>query len=167
MKKFRGTIKRGANDFNTLLSRGDLRILGDSEDVVSGIKNKYDFEKLFPPIFSYKRAVAMRATDAIEKITNDHSEYLEGHADQVIELTKTSPNKEIKWHIAQIIPRLPLRRDQAIKAFHHLNYWVSNPNESKIVRVNSLQGMFELYRKAADRGTASFLRTTLTSFERQ
>jgi hypothetical protein len=43
-----------------------------------------------------------------------------------------------------------LTRDELNQVWHILTYWALNPNESKIVRVNSMQGLFDLSRKFPD-----------------
>lgn len=53
----------------------------------------------------------------------------------------------LKWHIAQLITRVRLNNKELKSVWHILAYWALNRNESKIVRVNSLQGLFELSKK--------------------
>jgi hypothetical protein len=51
---------------------------------------------------------------------------------------------ELKWHLAQLAPRLPLESHELHEVWSILSYWAQNPNESKIVRVNSIQGLFDM-----------------------
>lgn len=60
---------------------------------------------------------------------------------------RSADHKEFKWHIAQLIPRLKLSKGELEDVRHIFSYWVLNKNESKIVRVNALQGLFDLTRK--------------------
>lgn len=165
----KGFSRRPTNtkDLRTLLSRGDLRTIGDSNDVIAAVKTKEDFEALFKLIFSNSRPVAMRASDAVEKVSKEHPEYLSDHADQIVELAKTVSNKEMKWHLAQLLPRLSVSPEKMRRLFQRLNYWASNPNESRIVRVNSLQGMYELSLRLQDAKVNAVLQNTIRSFEGQ
>jgi hypothetical protein len=86
----------------------------------------------------------MRAADAVEKVTLRHKEFLVPHRTQLLNLLNSAINIELKWHIAQLVPRLPLEPHELNEVWAILSYWAQNPNESKIVRVHSLQGLFEL-----------------------
>lgn len=131
-------------NFETALSGGDLRSIGNSDSVVSEIRNQANFDALFKLLFHGDRIVVMRAADAIEKITINHPEYLGRYTHEVFELCKTAVNKELKWHLALLIPRLSLTKKDAAKATSILNDWLSDPNNSNIVRVNALQGLVDL-----------------------
>lgn len=154
-------------DFKTVLSGKDLRTLGNSRKVIDSIRGRGDFEKLFKLMFASERPVAMRASDAVEKITKDHPEYLTGHYPELMELAKHTSNKEMKWHLAQLVTRLDHRSGEFERVWRQLTYWVRNPNESKIVRVNALQGLFDMCSRSKSRAIKrSFLRT-LMQVERQ
>jgi hypothetical protein len=88
----------------------------------------------------------MRAVDAVEKVTSKHPEFLRPHKQQLLSVLKGADHKELKWHIAQLVPRLDLTADELKDVWHMLSYWSLNKNESKIVRVNALQGLFDLSR---------------------
>lgn len=103
-------------NFETALAGGDLRSIGNSDRVVSEIRNQADFDALFKLLFHDDRIVVMRAADAIEKITIDHPEYLSLYIPQVFELCKTAVNKELKWHLALLIPRLSLTKKKCNKS---------------------------------------------------
>lgn len=86
----------------------------------------------------------MRAADAVEKITIRNKHYLVPHKDQLLAVLKSADHKELKWHVAQLLPRIPLKKEEAQEVWFMLKHWCLNPNESRIVRVNALQGMFDL-----------------------
>lgn len=86
----------------------------------------------------------MRAVDAVEKVTAKHPGLLRLHKSQLLELLNSADHKELKWHVAQLIPRLDLTLAELKNVWHRLAYWALNKTESKIVRVNALQGLFEL-----------------------
>ncbi|MGZ3945855.1 MAG: hypothetical protein ACXVJB_13000 [Mucilaginibacter sp.] len=131
-------------NFEKILSGGDLRSIGNNDSVVSEIRNQANFDMLFKLLHHSDRLVVMRTADAIEKIAVDHPEYLSCYTQQVFDLCKTAVNKELKWHLAQLIPRLILNKDGATKAKSILSDWLFDKNNSNIVRVNALQGLFDL-----------------------
>lgn len=69
---------------------------------------------------------------------------LRPHKAQLFSLLKSAAHKELKWHLALLVTRLSLTDEEGREVWGILSYWALNPNESKIVRVNSLQGLFEL-----------------------
>jgi hypothetical protein len=134
-----------------LLGKGkDLRTISGNHEVIATVSNQETFDKLFVLLFHHERALAMRAADAVEKITRKRNEFLEPHKPQLLRLLKGSMNIELKWHIAQLMSRVMLTANELDDVWHILSYWSQNPNESKIVRVNALQALFELSRKFPD-----------------
>ena len=130
--------------FQELLSGGDLRSIGNSNLIVSEIRNQTDFDELFECFFNNDRIVVMRAADAIEKITLQHPSYLIQHKNALLELCRAAKHKELKWHLALLLPRLHLSAKEIVIAWQILSCWASDKTESKIVRVNSLQALYEI-----------------------
>jgi hypothetical protein len=97
-----------------LLKGGDLRSLGQSKLIVSQVSDQESFDKLFKQLFHKDRLVVMRAADVIEKITLKDCSFLVRHSSDLVKLTENATNKEL------------------------------NKKESRIVRVNALQGLFNL-----------------------
>ncbi len=131
-------------DLEKLLSGGDLRSIGRSGSVISKIKRQCDFDELFGYLFHHDRIVVMRAADAIEKITLTKPEYLKNHAQEIISLSGKAKNKELMWHLAQLLSRLRLDRSEFESSWNILAKWVKDKTNSRIVRVNSLQALFDL-----------------------
>jgi hypothetical protein len=134
------------DNFAPLLLGKDLRTVKKSNEVAKMVQDQESFDQLFGLLFHHERTLVMRAADAVEKVTIAHEEFLEPHKFQLLSLLKSAVHKELKWHIAQLVPRLSLSPGEFGEAWSILAYWAQNPNESKIVRVNSLQGLFELSR---------------------
>lgn len=135
------------NRFTHDLLGTDLRSLGKSNEVLKSITDQESFDELFELIFHHERLLVMRAVDTVEKITLIHSSYLQPHKTQLLSILKSADHKELKWHIAQLITRVKLSKKELVVVWHTLTYWALNKNESKIVRVNSLQGLFDLSRQ--------------------
>ena len=63
-------------------------------------------------MFTDDPLIRMRAADALEKITADFPEYLQPFKSRLIRLTGETTQQEVKWHLAQILPRLELESDE-------------------------------------------------------
>jgi hypothetical protein len=131
-------------NFKEILLGGDLRSIGKSNAVVLKINNQNDFDELFKYLFYANRLIVMRAIDAIEKITIINPQYLTNHTNEIIELCEMAKNKELKWHLALLMPRLNLKNMAFENAWDTLTVWAQDKNNSRIVRVNSIQGLYEM-----------------------
>jgi hypothetical protein len=133
--------------FTRLLLGKDLRKLKNGKKVIDAVADQNDFDELFSLIFHHERPLVMRAADAVEKITLKHPEYLAPHKMQLLSVLKSADHKELKWHIAQLVSRVELDAAELDRVWHTLTYWALNRNESKIVRVNALQGLYDLAKR--------------------
>ncbi len=134
-------------DIEKLLTGGDLRSIGQSNAVAELVTNQTEFDALFKLLQHANRVIAMRAADAAEKISLRRPEYLSPHKHTILQLLVTAAHKEIKWHIAQLVPRLPLSDPELEPVWAMLAGWACNTTESNIVRVNALQALFDLARQ--------------------
>jgi len=122
----------------------DLRSISRAEEVVRIVEGQQSFDDLFKLLLHHERLLVMRAADAIEKITETRGEFLRPHKAQLLSLLKSALHKELKWHLALLITRVELSTEELREVWAILRYWTQNPNESKIVRVHALQGLFDL-----------------------
>ncbi len=135
------------NSLLPYLKGGDLRSIADADKVVSLIKTKAEFDNLFQYLFSKDRLVVMRVADTVEKITAQKPEYLKEHNQAIINLINTAVDKELKWHLALIASRLGLSNTELGIVWDKLTQWAKDKKESKIVRVNSIQSLFDLSKR--------------------
>ncbi|KAB1158131.1 hypothetical protein [Flavobacterium luteum] len=133
--------------FDKILSGGDLRSIGKSNSVILKIQTQDDFDELFKCLFHNDRHVVMRAADAIEKITSNNQEYLTNHKKEILDLCDVSIDKELKWHLALLIPRLHLSSEEFGRSWNTLTNWAKDKTNSRIVRVNSIQALFEMKQR--------------------
>ena len=133
--------------FRQQLSGKDLRSIGSSDLVAAQVNSQDDFDELFACLFVPDRLVVMRAADAVEKVTTAHPEYLNKHKEQVLKLCTAANHKELKWHLALLVSRLELEPGEYDAVWKMLFEWTAGKEESKIVRVNALQSLFELLMK--------------------
>ncbi len=125
------------------LKGGDFRSIGRSNEVVEEVLNNPGlFEAVFKAMLNDNPLVRMRAADAVEKITREHPDYLQPYKTDLVKHVAAVKQQEVRWHAAQLIPRLILtkeeRRTSAEVLFNYLE------DDSKIVQTNALQALADL-----------------------
>jgi len=133
-------------DFTELLAGNDLRSLGKSSEIITLINDQNSFDKLFAYLYMSNRAIVMKSIDLIEKITLDHKEYLQKHKLEILNMSNEAKNIELKWHLAQIIVRIKYTYNEVKIVWKILEKWILDKRESKIVRVYSLQSLYEIVK---------------------
>jgi hypothetical protein len=128
----------------SLLSEGDLRTIGNNKLIISKIHSQDEFDELFNYMFHKNRMVVMRTADAIEKITRKNPSFLTKHKKDIITLATVDNDKELKWHLAQLVIRLTLSKKEIDTIWNMLYNWAIDNQESKIVRVNCIESLFHL-----------------------
>ncbi|HXZ11739.1 MAG TPA: hypothetical protein VEG64_05040 [Candidatus Sulfotelmatobacter sp.] len=141
-------------------------MIGRSNEVAASVaRNPKLFPALVAGLWSEDPLVRMRAADAAEKVTRTNSELLRPYKRELLGLLAGAKEQELRWHLAAMIPRLPLNvaeKQHAIAAFN--NYL---EDRSSIVKTFALQGLadlaegdaslrpsvIELLRESTQRGT--------------
>jgi len=126
-----------------ILQGGDRRSIGRVDEVVDRVLGSSSlFEELITGLFSADPVVRMRTADAVEKITLVRPEWLTPHKKVLIRLAGDTDQQEVRWHMAQILPRLTLKPDDrkniADILFSYLN------DQSKIAVTFALQALADL-----------------------
>ena len=122
------------------LAGGDRRSVGRVAEVVAAVLDRPRFfEALIKGLLTDDPVIRMRAADAIEKITLTHPEYLQPYTGQLIRLSKNATQQEVRWHMAQILPRLALKPGQRESVVETLFTYLAD--KSKIVVTFSLQAL--------------------------
>ena len=132
-----------------ILSRlrgGDRRSIGNVEEVVTAVRKKPDlFKELVTGLFDEDPVVRMRAADAVEKISGDDRHILQPFKTRLIRLAQQTQQQELRWHLAQMIPRLKLTlKETAIVTDIFFDYLKDN---SKIVVTFAMQALSDLALK--------------------
>lgn len=134
-------------NLETYLLGGDLRSIAKVDELLPLIKTQKDFDGLFNYLYSDNRLLVMRAADTIEKIAKTNSEFLKKHKKSLIKFLATAHDKEFKWHLVLLLSKLNLTETELGKIWVKLSQWALDPYESRIVRVNTLQSLYELCNK--------------------
>jgi HEAT repeat protein len=131
------------NDILAKLKGGDRRSIGRSKEAVKDIANTPAlFADLFAGLFDADPLVRMRAADAVEKSTRNSPELLRPWKRALLEQVYILQEKEVRWHVAQLIPRLSLNPGEQEKAVQILMGYLDD--ESSIVRTFSMQALADL-----------------------
>ena len=125
------------------LTGGDRRSIGRVDEVVDEVLAK---SKLFPVIVDGMLhddpLIQMRCADAVEKISAHHPEWLQPFRGAIIKRIAHVDQQEVRWHVAQILPRLRLSKAERQKAVTILVMYLDD--ESKILKTCAIQALVEL-----------------------
>jgi hypothetical protein len=122
------------------LEGGDRRSIGQVAKVVDEVSRQPAlFETVFKAMLVDDPIVRMRAADAVEKITANQPHYLQPYKDMLINQVAKVNQQEVRWHVAQILPRLSLNRRERETVVEILFGYLQD--KSKIVKTFSLQAL--------------------------
>jgi len=127
----------------TLLQGGNRRAIGRSDQVAAIVfKDPRLFTALIAGLWSDEPLVRMRAADATEKVTRRKHELLRPYKKELLGLMGEAKQQELRWHLAVIVPRLPLNPKERQLALSLLNNYLED--RSSIVKTCALQGLADL-----------------------
>ena len=125
------------------LKGGDRRSIGRADEVVRDVLAN---PSLFPAVFSgmlhEDPLIRMRSADAAEKVTARDPDLLRPYKTQLLEVVSAYRDKEMRWHVAQMIPRLKLTRSERDAAVKLLLGYLED--QSSIVKTFSMQALADL-----------------------
>lgn len=122
------------------LAGGDRRSIGTSGAVVQQVLA--DPAKLVAIIAGLSAAdpvVRMRCADVAEKVSAAHPEWLQPHGKTLIDLAARATQQELRWHLAQMLPRLTLSVAEHRVAVKVMFDYLNDP--SKIVKTFAMQAL--------------------------
>ena len=125
------------------LEGGDRRSIGRSNEVVWDVlKEPSLFPVLIEGIGLEDPVVRMRAADAIEKVSLERPEHLLPYKKQLMALAASAEQREIQWHMAQILLRLNLDHKEHIAVVKTLLTYLSG--NSSIVNTFVMQAFADI-----------------------
>jgi HEAT repeat protein len=83
--------------------------------------------------------VRMRAADALEKISRVQPVALEPHRYELLRLAATTAQASLRWHLAQIIPRLQITTAERRAMFGVFKSYLDD--KSAVVKATAMQAM--------------------------
>jgi len=125
------------------LSGGDLRSIGASNQVVTEVLAQPDLiSVLFNGVESSDPVIRMRCADVIEKVSAMHPELLLPFKNTILQRLTKVQQQEVRWHVAAILPRLPLTKAEVNSV---VNVLLSFTNDrSSIVKTMSMQALADI-----------------------
>lgn len=131
------------DDILRKLEGGDRRSVGRVDEVVATVlADSSLFEVIFDGMLSDDPIVRMRSADAIEKISAEHPAYLQPFKVRLLQEVSASEQQEVRWHVAQMLPRLGLNTEDRSAAVRILLAYLGD--RSKIVKTFSMQALADL-----------------------
>lgn len=131
------------DDILNSLRGGDRRSIGNADEVAAAVLQEPGlFPELFAGLLDDDPVVQMRAADAVEKTTRKRPDLLQPWKRQLLEIVAQSDEKEIRWHVAQMLPRLKLTPGELDHAVQILNGYLQDT--SSIVKTFSMQALADL-----------------------
>lgn len=126
-----------------LLSGGDRRSIGRVSKLVTMLERRPDLlPEVLHQMWNADAVIAMRAADALEKLTRRQSKVLQHFKKELLGLAGETRQQELRWHLAAMLPRLhlsPKERERVVAVLiGYLN------DKSSIVKTFALQGLFDL-----------------------
>ncbi len=101
------------------------------------------FDRLVDKLSSGDDVQRARSADAAEKASAKRPELLARHKRTLLRMLIGERRKEVRWHLAQMLPRLSLSASERHAAARVVMRW-RNTDPSAIVRVCALQALCEL-----------------------
>jgi hypothetical protein len=130
------------------LAGGDRRSIGSSNEVVALVLDQRKrFPELIACLWSDDPIVRMRAADAAEKVSAREPALLEPFKAELLGLLVEAEQQELRWHLAQMIPRLPLTARERRRAATIFRSFAKD--RSSIVKTAGLQALADLSRHDA------------------
>ena len=93
-------------------------------------------------LWSEDPLVRMRAADAAEKVTRKNPDLLRPYEKELLGLMSEAKEPELRWHLAVLVPRLPLSAKDRQLAISLLNSYLKD--RSSLVKTFALQGLADL-----------------------
>lgn len=127
-----------------MLAAGRIQIsLGRTCEVIA-LVNRFPRKanELFECLWDEDLGVASRAADALEEITRDRPSLLAPWREPLIGLLSEAMHNKLRWHLALIVPRCRLTRQEHARVAEILQTYLEDP--SSIVRTCALQGLADL-----------------------
>ena len=131
------------------LQGGDRRSIGRSSEVVTDVlADPRLFGALFAGLSVDDPVVRARAADAVEKISVIHPEYLRPYSATLVGELARCEQKEVRWHVAQMLPRLRWNARERQEVCDILTDYLHD--SSSIVKTFAMQALADLTTQAPE-----------------
>ena len=133
-------------DLLALLTGADRRSIGRADEVAAMVlKHPASFAELMAGLWDVDPVVRMRAADAAEKVSHKQPELLHPFKAELLGLLAEASEQELRWHLAQMVPRLALTQKERLRAASLLKDYLKD--RSSIVKTFAMQALADLARR--------------------
>jgi len=127
----------------SMLAGGDRRSIGRVREIVALVQRKPNqTNHVFRCLWDPDACVRMRAADALEKLSRREPHLIQTYRSQLLGLLAETTQKEMRWHLAVMIPRLRLTTSECQRTAELLFSYLED--KSSIVRTCAMQGLADL-----------------------
>jgi hypothetical protein len=132
-----------SKDLLKKLTGGDRRSIGQSDEVAALVlKQPALFVELIRGMRDADPLVRMRAADAAEKASRQAPQLLSPFKAELLRLLDEASEQELRWHLAQMAPRLTLTKRERVRVVSVLRRYLQD--RSSIVKTSALQALADL-----------------------
>jgi hypothetical protein len=127
-----------------VLGGGDRRSIGQVGLVVARLRRQPALlAEVVAAVRSSKPLVAMRAADALEKLSRARADQLAPYRTRLLRAAVATRDPVVRWNLIQLLPRLPCGRPAETRLARRLEVWYLT-DRSAIVRASALEAIVEL-----------------------
>jgi hypothetical protein len=136
-------VPTSSNALLSKLSGGDRRSIGQSNEIVALVFLRPAlFAQLLQGLWNSDPLIRMRAADAAEKVTLRRPDLLKPFKAKLLRLLDEATEQELRWHLAQMVPRLALSTKDRVRATTALMRHLED--KSSIVKTSAMQALADL-----------------------
>jgi hypothetical protein len=122
------------SSFLRQLAGGDHRSIGKANQVAAKVLAEPGrLAEIMSGMRHEDALVRMRCADVAEKVSAVHPEWLAPHKAMILDLAAEAIKQELRWHLAQILPRLDLVGQERQRSVAVMFAYLADP--SRIVQV--------------------------------
>lgn len=123
-----------------LLAGGDPRHLKGVTRAIAAVQRDPSLLDELVGLLEHDDAIVrMRAGDALEKLGREEPAWLEPHSTVLLRLAATTEQASLRWHLAQIIPRLTLTTRERRAMIGVFKRYLDD--KSAVVKASAMQAM--------------------------
>ena len=127
------------------LRGSDLRSIGDANAVSRDLaRSGVLVREAIGLLSSDDPVLRSRSADALEKASTLSAEILRPHKRALLRVAASVKQQEVRWHLAQMLPRLELAPGERRQVQAFLREWLDD--RSRIVAVCALQALWDMAR---------------------
>jgi hypothetical protein len=130
-----------------MLAGGIRSSIGRADEVAELVRRRPALApKLVECLWDLDETVVARAANALEKASRDIPPILKPHKSALLGLMAEADQKELRWQLALMVPRLPLKPAECTRVAAALESWLED--SSSLAKTFAMQGLADLIRQS-------------------